>query len=126
MRDDKTGAVVQQVPADGNAVPRRSTIAFFVVAATWIGAVLAIPLARFALFPLRKRGEQVGWTDLGPVEPFMNSNMPVARPVNIERKDGWQVTSGQQSVYVLAAKAGEKPRVVSAVCPHLGCTVQWS
>jgi menaquinol-cytochrome c reductase iron-sulfur subunit len=107
-------------------IPRRSMLGMFVAAATWVGALLAIPLTRFALFPLRRVSAQAGWSDLGPVETFLSSKSPIVKPLSIERKDGWNVTTNQQSVYVIAAKPGESPRVLSAVCPHLGCTVQWS
>ena len=78
------------------------------------------------MFPLRKQGGQAGWSDLGPVTAFLESKTPIVKPISIERKDGWNVTVSQQSVYVLAANAGAPPRVLSSVCPHLGCTVQWS
>lgn len=90
----------------------------------WIGAVVVGPVARLILFPLRERGGEADWSDLGPVENFQGGGAPVARPVNFERRDGWQQVVSQQSVYVVDA-SGPNPRVLSSVCPHLGCTVQW-
>ncbi len=108
-----------------DSLPRRSFVGgLFAVAVSWVGALLAIPVARLVLFPLRDRSSQAGWVDLGPVESFAHVTSPVAKPVNFERNDGWQRAQVQQSVYVVAGPGGG-PSVFSSVCPHLGCTVQW-
>lgn len=62
---------------------------------------------------------------MGPLERFSQSGTVIIQPITIERADGWRVTTNQQSVYVVASASGDTPRVLSAVCPHLGCTVQW-
>ncbi|PYS76211.1 MAG: hypothetical protein DMF66_16000 [Acidobacteria bacterium] len=60
-------------------------------------------------FPVAKVSE------LGGAEPLM-------REVTIEHRAGWSVTPRDHAVFVLP---GADRRVVSAVCPHEGCEVEW-
>jgi len=48
----------------------------------------------------------------------------VKKLVSLERLDGWQKTETQQAVYVTHGADGSLV-VLSAVCPHLGCSVAW-
>ncbi|MFL6446398.1 MAG: ubiquinol-cytochrome c reductase iron-sulfur subunit [Bryobacteraceae bacterium] len=43
----------------------------------------------------------------------------------MEQVDGWRKTIQDKVVYVTKAPGGQLA-VLSAVCPHLGCSVQWS
>jgi menaquinol-cytochrome c reductase iron-sulfur subunit len=109
-------------------MPRRSFFGALIAMGTaWIGTVLAIPVVRAALFPLSvgdKSGAQPPWSDLGAVDDFALAKTPAIHLVDIERHDGWERRTVQQPVYVLAG-GGSQPRVMSSICPHLGCTVQW-
>jgi menaquinol-cytochrome c reductase iron-sulfur subunit len=120
--------MVGNIPPMDSGMPRRSFFGAIIAAGSaCIGAIFAIPLVRATLFPLRAGDQGSGapvWTDLGPVESFANLKVPATHLVNIERQDGWELTSVQQPIYVLPAGGGQ-PRVVSSICPHLGCTVQW-
>ena len=49
---------------------------------------------------------------------------PTAKTITLERRDAWQSTSSQTAVYVLPAKDGQF-RILSPICPHLGCSVRW-
>jgi menaquinol-cytochrome c reductase iron-sulfur subunit len=89
-----------------------------------ISAALAVPLVRFAAFPLRRQAEEVSWSDVGKVEEFRSLNAPAARAIDVKRIDGWRSTVAKSSVYVLPAASG-KPKVLSSVCPHLGCSLRW-
>jgi menaquinol-cytochrome c reductase iron-sulfur subunit len=99
-------------------------MAMFAVSGTVVGALLAVPLFRFATFPLRKSDTESAWSDVGLVADFASLKAPVAKTITLERRDAWQTTSSQTAVYVLPAKDGVL-RVLSPVCPHLGCSVQW-
>ncbi|WP_213806611.1 ubiquinol-cytochrome c reductase iron-sulfur subunit [Granulicella sp. dw_53] len=104
---------------------RRSFVmAMFAVSGTVVGALLAIPLFRFATYPLRKDESDASWSDVGPVADFASLTAPVAKTITLERRDAWQTTSSQTAVYVLPAKGGLL-RVLSPICPHLGCSVRW-
>lgn len=66
-------------------------------------------------------GPAGGWlpvaklSELGGAEPLM-------REVTVEHRAGWSVTPRGHTVFVLP---GAERRVVSAVCPHEGCEVEW-
>jgi menaquinol-cytochrome c reductase iron-sulfur subunit len=89
-----------------------------------ITAAMAIPLVRFAGFPLRGSAQETSWSDVGSADEFLSLDKPAARTVDVTRIDGWRSSAVQNGVYVLPAENG-KLRVLSSVCPHLGCSVRW-
>jgi menaquinol-cytochrome c reductase iron-sulfur subunit len=104
---------------------RRSFLsALFALSAAAVSALLAIPLVRFSTFPLRKDTTETDWSDVGPVQEFASLTEPTAKTITMERRDAWQTTSSQTAVYVLPTKDGQF-RILSPVCPHLGCSVRW-
>jgi menaquinol-cytochrome c reductase iron-sulfur subunit len=104
---------------------RRSFLgALLAVSGAAVSMVLAIPLVRFSTFPLRQTASEAEWSDVGPIQEFESLTGPVAKTIAIEHRDAWQKTSTQTSVYVLPAKDGQF-RILSPVCPHLGCAVRW-
>jgi menaquinol-cytochrome c reductase iron-sulfur subunit len=90
-----------------------------------VAALLAIPLARFSLDPLWRTTSEVLWSDVGPAGDFATITAPMKVLVAIEQRDGWRKVLSEKPVYVVKAPDG-RPRVLSAVCPHLGCSVQWN
>ena len=104
---------------------RRSFVgALFAMSAAAVSALLAIPLVRFSTYPLRKAASETDWSDVGPVEEMSSITEPTAKTITMERRDAWQTTSSQTAVYVLPSKDGQF-RILSPVCPHLGCSVRW-
>ena len=89
-----------------------------------IGVALAIPLVRFATFPLRTSAGKVSWSDVGKIEEFQSPNAPVAHTVDIQTLEGWRSSVVQNNVYVVPNGSGSL-KVLSSVCPHLGCAVRW-
>jgi menaquinol-cytochrome c reductase iron-sulfur subunit len=89
-----------------------------------VSLILAIPLVRFSTYPLRQSSSEADWSDVGPVDEFSGLAEPVARTITIQRRDAWQTRTSQTAVYVLPAQAGEF-RILSPVCPHLGCSIRW-
>jgi menaquinol-cytochrome c reductase iron-sulfur subunit len=104
---------------------RRSFIRnLFVIVGGLVSATLAIPLVRFATFPLRVREDESSWSDVGKIDEFASLAEPVARTIDIQRTDGWRTSTAQDGVYVVPAGGGQL-KVLSSVCPHLGCAVRW-
>jgi menaquinol-cytochrome c reductase iron-sulfur subunit len=89
-----------------------------------VSLILAIPLVRFSTYPLRQSREDADWSDVGPVDEFTGLKEPVAKTIMVERRDAWRSTSSQTAVYVLPAQSGQF-RILSPVCPHLGCSIRW-
>jgi menaquinol-cytochrome c reductase iron-sulfur subunit len=90
-----------------------------------IGSLLAVPLIRFTLFPLIRRTTAVKNSPLGPVSEFSSMTELVLRTIQIEQIDGWRKAISEKAVYVTKDQQSQL-RVLSAICPHLGCTVPWN
>ncbi len=104
---------------------RRSYIGWLVGLCTaGVSAVLAVPLIRFSLYPLRAKTTEVKWSEIGPVSDFASATSPVQRSVTVEQVDGWRKAISEKVVYVTKNPHGQL-EVLSAVCPHLGCSVPW-
>ena len=104
---------------------RRSFLSVLLgVGTVTMGALLSVPLARFTLYPLFARTTETKWSDLGAVKEFSSITSPVKRLVTVERLDGWRENVSEQAVYVNRSGSGHL-RVLSTICPHLGCSVSW-
>lgn len=104
---------------------RRSFLAGLLAAGgAAVGVLLAVPLVRFAMYPVLARTTEKSWSDVGKVDEFQNLTAPVQKLVTIEQRDGWRKTIKQQPVYVTKDAQGGLI-VLSAVCTHLGCSVRW-
>jgi menaquinol-cytochrome c reductase iron-sulfur subunit len=86
--------------------------------------MMAVPLFRFAISPLSHPGGAADWFSLGPVGEFKGTD-PMRADVEVRKVDGWRVTTAKQTVWV-THDGSNQLRVLSAVCPHLGCIVPWS
>lgn len=111
--------------AEEKPVNRRSYLGWLIgLCAAGAGAVLSVPLIRFALYPLRIQTTKTKWSDAGAASDFTSITSPVQRSITVEQVDGWRKTLAEKVVYVSKSPAGHL-EVFSAVCPHLGCSVQW-
>jgi menaquinol-cytochrome c reductase iron-sulfur subunit len=89
------------------------------------GALLAIPLVRFALYPIFAKTAETEWSDVGPADSFASLSEPVQKIITVSQLDGWRESLSQKPVYVTRDSQGQL-EVLSAVCPHLGCEVPWN
>jgi len=115
---------------DARRVPShlRRRILFWIPAAVF--ATVAGTLVTAAFKFLRPRAGEVGvsggdagnWFAVAKTGELTGAE-PLRREVVVEHRAGWSSTLRAHSVYVLP---GEDRRVVSAVCPHEGCEVDWS
>jgi menaquinol-cytochrome c reductase iron-sulfur subunit len=105
---------------------RRSYIGWLMgICTTGVSVVLAFPLVRFALYPLTAKTTETRWSDIGPAADFATVTAPVQRSITVEQLDGWRKTVSEKIVYVTKDSTGQLS-VLSAICPHLGCSVQWA
>ena len=105
---------------------RRSFLgALLGIGSLFVGALLSAPLIRFALFPLLRRTTELKSSTLGELNEFSSLTDPVMRTIQIEQVDGWRKAVSEKAVYVTKDSQG-RLRVLSSVCPHLGCTVPWN
>ena len=88
-----------------------------------VSAVLSWPLVRFTIYPLTAKTTETKWSEIGPIADFGSLTVPVQRSITVEQLDGWRKTVSEKIVYVTRDEAG-KLRILSAICPHLGCSVQ--
>jgi len=95
------------------------------VGSVFVGGLLSVPLARFALFPLIRRTTELKRSPVGAMSDCSALTEPVMRTIRIEQVDGWRKSIFEKAVYVTTNKDGQL-RVLTSVCPHLGCTVPWS
>jgi menaquinol-cytochrome c reductase iron-sulfur subunit len=104
---------------------RRSYLGWLIgLCSVGVGGLLSVPLLRFALYPLTGRTTEIKWSDLGPVSDFGSRGTPIQRAVKVEQLDGWRKEISDKVVYVTNGPKGQL-QVLSAICPHLGCSVQW-
>jgi menaquinol-cytochrome c reductase iron-sulfur subunit len=114
-----------QAPVPDAEPERRSFLRnVFVALGGLVSATLAIPLVRFATFPLRAKEDETSWSDVGKVDEFASLTAPVARTIDVQKTDGWRSGVSHDGIYVVPAGSG-KLKVLSSVCPHLGCAVRW-
>src|ERR1700738_445854 len=90
-----------------------------------VGALLSVPLVRFALFPLLRRTTELKESSVGALTDFSSLTEPVMRTIQIEQVDGWRKAVSEKAIYVTKDAAGQL-RVLTSICPHLGCTVPWN
>ncbi len=93
------------------------------LASAFVGALLAVPVLRYIFYPLTAQAEESDWAEVGPVASVSNVQTPLRRTLELKQRDGWRETTTHPVVYII--KTGGKLKVLSAICPHLGCTVPW-
>src|SRR5215471_8575109 len=105
---------------------RRSFLgAMLAVGSAFVGSLLSVPLARFALFPVLRRTTNLKQSAVGAVDEFSSLSKPVMRTIQIEQLDGWRKEVSEKAVYVTKDNQGQLC-VLASVCPHLGCAIPWN
>lgn len=88
-----------------------------------VGALMAVPVLRFLLYPTFRVTGGVAWFSLGRADDFAGPG-PFRKEVEVRRVDGWRAATSKRTVWVVR-DGGNTLAVVSDVCPHLGCGVPW-
>ena len=110
-------------PPEQVGLPVRRTFMRWLVGLAGAAAavILAVPLVRFFLGPLRR--SPADWVRLGPVDQFPVGQTRFATFDNPIRQP-WDGMTANTGVYV--RHLGEEKFLVFAVnCAHLGCPVEW-
>lgn len=106
-------------------INRRSFFgALMAIGSAGMGAVLAVPVLRYVLYPLYAKATGTEWSDVGKESEFADSKEPVRKTITFTQRDGWREVVSSQSVYVTRDESGQLA-ILSAICPHLGCSVSW-
>ncbi len=90
-----------------------------------VGGFLSVPLFKFALHPLTETTTETAWSDLGNADEFASINGPKKAVITVNQTDGWRKVVQEKSVYVIKG-ADDKLKVISSICPHLGCSVRYN
>jgi menaquinol-cytochrome c reductase iron-sulfur subunit len=90
----------------------------------FVGALLAAPVLRYVFYPLTAHSDDSDWTEVDTVASLSGATMPLRRELEFKRRDGWREVNTQTVIYII--KTGDKLAALSAICPHLGCTVPWN
>jgi menaquinol-cytochrome c reductase iron-sulfur subunit len=114
---------------DSKSLPSASKRSFLAallgVGSVFVGALLSVPLIRFALFPLIRRTTELKGSPVGQLGEFTSATEPVMRTIQIEQVDGWRKAISEKAVYITKDSQGNL-QVLTSICPHLGCTVPWN
>ncbi len=112
--------------AEPSLQKRRSFLgALLALGSVFVGALLSVPLIRFAIFPLIRRTTDLKNSPVGSMSEFSSLTEPAMRTIQIEQIDGWRKTVSEKIVYVTRDQRNQVS-VLTSICPHLGCTVPWN
>lgn len=110
---------------EGVQVTRRTFFASMLgVCSGAIASVIGLPILRYVLYPVQSAAKGTNWTAIGDAQEFEKIASPVTKTIALTRRDGWREVVSLQPVFVTRSDAGQL-RVLSPICPHLGCSVSW-
>jgi Rieske Fe-S protein len=88
-----------------------------------VGTLLAVPVIRYLLSPVKKDAAYKSWTSLGTIETFPVGETRLATFTNPFRHP-WDGETAGVACYVRRVAAKEF-QVFAVNCAHLGCPVRW-
>ena len=101
---------------------RRSLIMAAAAGTCAIAAGVGAPAAALVLAPLRATASSGRW--VRTIRPDqLRENEPKRVAIVSDRKDAWTVEKNVELGSVWLVKRGDKVLAFSAVCPHLGCSI---
>lgn len=95
---------------------------------TLIGALLGLPALGYVVAPTR--GKSTGGADASLADAGSLSKVPIGAwtsvPLEVVQQDGWERSRQKHAVWVRRDGASDSDvKVLSPICPHLGCPVNW-
>jgi menaquinol-cytochrome c reductase iron-sulfur subunit len=92
-----------------------------------LALVVAFPAVAYFLAPLRKKsgvgGSEPGFQDVGPIADLPSGEWRLVS-LEVVQADGWKKSRVRHAIWV-QKKADGNLVVLSSICPHLGCPVNW-
>ncbi len=108
-----------------NQVTRRSFAgALLGICSSSMGAFLGLSMVRYVIYPVYAKDSGIQWSHVGDSNEFARAEGPVSKTITFATRDGWREVVSTQSVYVSRGSDGQL-QVLSAICPHMGCSVGW-
>jgi menaquinol-cytochrome c reductase iron-sulfur subunit len=124
--ENSEGVPQNSTTAEPSLQKRRSFLgALVALGSVFMGALLSVPLIRFAIFPLIRRTTDLKNSPVGSMSEFSSLTEPAMRTIQIEQIDGWRKTVSEKIVYITKDQRNQLS-VLTSICPHLGCTVPWN
>lgn len=102
--------------------PRRTVTLAIVVGSCAIAAAAAIPAGAFVSAPIASKGAAGRWVRTLRLDQLVDGEAKRVAIVD-DRRDAWTIERGVELGSVWLVKNGDKVSAYSAVCPHLGCSV---
>ena len=88
-----------------------------------LGCAVAAPAAVFAVAPIQKAGERAArWVKTIRLDGLREGE-PKKVSVVADERDAWTLARGVELGAVWLVRRGDEVKAFSAVCPHLGCSV---
>ena len=109
-------------PADPPQPSRRVVTLAVVVGSCAIAAATAIPAAAFVAAPIGSKGNAGRWVRTLRLEQLVEGE-PKRVAIIDDRRDAWTIERGVELGSVWVVRHGSEVTAFSAVCPHLGCSV---
>jgi quinol---cytochrome c reductase iron-sulfur subunit, bacillus type len=117
------GAPANAAAGDAEPRPARRTVTLAVIVGSCaIAAAAAIPAAVFVSAPIASKGAAGRWVRTLRVDQLVDGE-PKRVAIVDDRRDAWTIERGVELGSVWVVKHGDKVSAYSAVCPHLGCSV---
>jgi menaquinol-cytochrome c reductase iron-sulfur subunit len=88
-----------------------------------VGVLIATPVVRYLLFPVRRKGGYNSWIPLGKVNDFQPGQTSLATYLN-PYSHSWDGDTAKTACYV-RRESGTKFTVFAVNCAHLNCPVRW-
>jgi menaquinol-cytochrome c reductase iron-sulfur subunit len=90
-----------------------------------VGLFLAIPIVKYVLYPAFESGSaEEMWSPVSKVSELKVAE-PERKTFTLKENDGWAQRVAEKAVWAVLKTDGS-PLVFTAVCPHLGCSINWT
>lgn len=116
-----------EASAYGSPTGRRNFLVegLAVAIGTFVGLVPLLAGVMVYLDPLRRRGGAGEFIRIASLDSLPDDGIPRQFPVVADRNDAWNHYAAQPLGSVFLRRQGDEVEALNAVCPHLGCMVDF-